>query len=47
MAKEAQKVLDAVASKAQAGGVECATVHSIAAAAPWEAIIAAAKKARV
>ena len=38
MAKEAQKVLDAVASKAGAAGVECATVHAIAAA-PWEANI--------
>ena len=45
MAKEAQKVLDAVASKAGAAGVECATVHAIAAA-PWEAILAAAKKAK-
>lgn len=43
MAKEATKVLDAVAAKAKAAGVECTTVHMIAPA-PWEAILSAAKK---
>lgn len=43
MAKEATKVLDAVAAKAKAAGVACATVHTMAPA-PWEAILAAAKK---
>ncbi|CAG0973092.1 TRAP-T-associated universal stress protein TeaD [Burkholderiales bacterium] len=43
MAKEAKKILDAAAAKAKAAGVECATVHMIAPA-PWEAILAAAKK---
>ena len=42
---EAQKVLDRVAMKAASAGVECATVHAIAAA-PWEGILACAKKAR-
>ena len=43
MAKEATKVLDAAAAKARAAGIECTTVHMIAPA-PWEAILAAAKK---
>ena len=38
MAKEATKVLDAVAAKAKAAGVDCTTVHMIAPA-PWEAIL--------
>ncbi len=42
---EAQKVLDKVAAKASAAGVDCATTHAIAAA-PWEAILAAAKKSK-
>jgi nucleotide-binding universal stress UspA family protein len=44
-AESAQKVLDRAAAKAKAAGVECATAHVIAAA-PWEAIIAAAKKSK-
>jgi nucleotide-binding universal stress UspA family protein len=43
--QEAEKVLGAIAEKAQAGGLECATVHTIAPA-PWEAILNAAKKAK-
>jgi len=42
-AEDAQKILDAVAAKATAAGVECKTAYSIAPA-PWEAILAAAKK---
>jgi nucleotide-binding universal stress UspA family protein len=42
-AEDAQKILDAAAAKAQAAGVECKTAYAIAAA-PWEAILAAAKK---
>ena len=42
--QEAEKILSAIAEKAEAGGLECATVHTIAPA-PWEAILAAAKKA--
>ena len=41
--KEADRILAGAASKAKAAGVACATVHSIAPA-PWEAILAAAKK---
>ena len=44
-AKEAETILSAVKIKAVAGGVECATLHAIAPA-PWEAILAAAKKAK-
>ena len=44
MAKEAGKVLDAVVAKAKAAGVSCAAAHAIAPS-PWEAILAAAKKA--
>ena len=43
--QEATKILAAIAEKADAGGLECATVHTIAPA-PWEAILAAAKKAK-
>ncbi len=43
--QEAEKILSAIAQKAEAGGIECATVHTIAPA-PWEAILAAAKKAK-
>jgi nucleotide-binding universal stress UspA family protein len=42
---DAMKILDRVAMKASSAGVECVTVHAIAAA-PWEAILACAKKAR-
>ena len=44
-AKEADKILSAVKLKAEAGGVECDLLHMIANA-PWEAILAAAKKAK-
>lgn len=44
-AEGAQKVLDRAAAKAKAAGVDCATAHVIAAA-PWEAILAAAKKGK-
>jgi len=44
-AREAEKILSAVKTKAEAGGVECATMHAIAPA-PWEAILAAARKAK-
>ncbi len=42
-AEDAQKILDAAATKAAAAGVECKTTYAIAPA-PWEAILAAAKK---
>ncbi len=42
-AEDAQKILDAAASKATAAGIDCKTAYSIAPA-PWEAILAAAKK---
>jgi nucleotide-binding universal stress UspA family protein len=42
---EAQKILDRVVTKAAAAGVDCDTVNAIAAA-PWEGILACAKKAR-
>ncbi len=41
--KEAAKILGAVALKAESAGLEFNTVHAIAPA-PWEAILAAAKK---
>ena len=41
--KEADRILSAVGAKAKAAGVRFASVQSIAAA-PWEAILAAAKK---
>ena len=40
---EAQKILDVAATKADAAGVACKTAYAIATA-PWEAILAAAKK---
>ena len=43
--EEARKVLDNVARKAAAAGVDCDTMNAIAAA-PWEGIIACAKKVR-
>jgi len=43
--QEAEKILTAIAEKAEAGGLECTTMHTIAPA-PWEAILAAAKKAK-
>ena len=43
--EEGRKILDRVVTKAEAAGIECATAHAIAAA-PWEAILAAAKKAK-
>jgi nucleotide-binding universal stress UspA family protein len=42
-AEDAQKILDAAAAKASSAGVECKTAYTIAPA-PWEAILAAAKK---
>jgi len=44
-AKEAEKILEPVKTKAESGGLECSTMHAIAAA-PWEAILAAAKKSK-
>jgi len=41
--KEADKILGAVAMKAESAGLECNTVHAIAAS-PWEAILAATRK---
>jgi len=43
--EDAAKVLDRVVAKAKSGGVECAVAHAIAAA-PWEAILATAKKSK-
>lgn len=43
--KEAEKILSAVVDKARESDVECATAHAIASA-PWEAILAAAKKSK-
>lgn len=40
---DAQKILGKVAAKARNGGVECVTAYAIASA-PWEAILAAARK---
>jgi nucleotide-binding universal stress UspA family protein len=42
-AQDADKILNDVAAKAKAAGVDCKTAYSIAAA-PWEAILDAAKK---
>ena len=42
-AADAEKILAGVASKASAAGVDATTAYTIAAA-PWEAILAAAKK---
>jgi len=44
-AQDADKILAEVSGKAAAAGVECKTAYSIAAA-PWEAILDAAKKNR-
>jgi nucleotide-binding universal stress UspA family protein len=44
-AKEAGKILAGVKLKAEAGGVECDLLHSIGSA-PWEMILAAAKKSK-
>ena len=43
--KDAAKILDAVAAKAKLAGVAFTSAHSISAS-PWEAILAAAKKAQ-
>jgi nucleotide-binding universal stress UspA family protein len=43
--KEAAQILDAVATKAMAGGVKCSGVHVIGGA-PWEGILATARKAK-
>jgi nucleotide-binding universal stress UspA family protein len=43
--KEADKVLDRAMAKATAAGVDCARMHTIADS-PWEAILAAARKAK-
>ncbi len=43
--EDAAKVLDRAAAKAKAAGVACTTMHAIASA-PWEAILAAAKKSK-
>ncbi len=43
--KEADRLLDRAMTKAAAAGVECARTHTIADS-PWEAILAAAKKAK-
>ena len=42
---EATKILDRAAERAAKAGVACATVHVLAAA-PWEAILACAKKSK-
>lgn len=42
-AQDADKILEDVAAKARAAGVDCKTTYAIAAA-PWEAILDAAKK---
>ena len=41
--KEAEKILDIIATRARAAGVTFAGVHAIASA-PWEAILSAARK---
>lgn len=43
--QDADKILASVAAKAKSAGVECKTAFVIAAA-PWEAILAAAKKSK-
>jgi nucleotide-binding universal stress UspA family protein len=45
MKQAATKLLDRAAAKAAASGVTCATMHALSDA-PWEAILAAAKKAK-
>src|ERR1700752_5099759 len=42
-AEDAQKILGAAATKAEAAGLVCKTAYAIASA-PWEAILAAARK---
>jgi nucleotide-binding universal stress UspA family protein len=42
-AQDAEKILSKAQASAQSAGVECKTAYAIAAA-PWEAILAAAKK---
>jgi nucleotide-binding universal stress UspA family protein len=42
-AEDSQKILEAAAAKARSANVECKTAYTIASA-PWEAILAAAKK---
>ena len=43
--RDATRILDAVAARAKAAGVACGTDYAIGDA-PWEAILAAAKKSR-
>jgi nucleotide-binding universal stress UspA family protein len=43
--KEAKKIFEPIAEKAAAAKVPCETVHTIAGA-PWEAILAAARKSK-
>lgn len=43
--EDAAKVLDRAAAKAKAAGIACETMHA-STDAPWEAILAAAKKAK-
>ena len=43
--EDATKILDRAAAKAKAAGIACDTVHATTDA-PWEAILAAAKKAK-
>ena len=43
--KEADRILEPVKTKAEAGGIECATMHAISPT-PWEAILAAARKSK-
>jgi nucleotide-binding universal stress UspA family protein len=45
MAKEAATILDPVVARAKSAGVACTTTYALAAA-PWEALLAAAKKAK-
>jgi nucleotide-binding universal stress UspA family protein len=45
MDKEAGRILDPVVARAKAAGIACGAAHAVAAS-PWEAILAAAKKAR-
>ena len=44
-ADEAEKILDSVMKKSKSAGVDCDCLHAIAAA-PWEAILKAAKKVK-
>ena len=45
MKEAATKLLDRAAAKAAASGVKCDTMHAMSDA-PWEAVLAAAKKAK-